>query len=137
MLHRQLLICVMAAPLSSAQQAGDWTRQIPDNFPPARYAHAMAYDAAHGQVVLFGGEGLGPPVNDTWVWDGTTWSLKSPQTSPPARQGHAMVYDSVHGEVILFGGRPGSGIGAAAFNDTRVWDGTNCTQKSPANSPPA
>jgi uncharacterized protein (TIGR03437 family) len=137
MIRRQWLICLLAAPLASAQQAGNWTHQIPDNFPPARYAHAMAYDAAHGQVVLFGGEGLGPPVNDTWVWDGTTWTLKSPQTSPPARQGHAMVYDSVHGEVVLFGGRPGSGIAFAALNDTWVWDGTNWTQKSPANSPPA
>src|SRR5579871_868783 len=98
MLHRYWFICLLAAPIAAAQQTGNWTHQIPANFPPARSAHAMAYDAAHGQVVLFGGNGLGPAVNDTWVWDGTNWTLKSPQTSPPARVGHAMVYDSVHGE---------------------------------------
>ena len=28
----------------------------------------MAYDAATGNVVLFGGSGGGRVLNDTWVW---------------------------------------------------------------------
>ena len=32
----------------------------------------MAYDAAHGQVVMFGGFTGGTVLNDTWIWDGTT-----------------------------------------------------------------
>jgi uncharacterized protein (TIGR03437 family) len=88
----------------------------------------MAYDSAHGQVVMFGGLGL-TTLNDTWVWDGTNWTQKFPQTVPPARQYHAMAYDSAHGQVVMFGG--------VAASDTWVWDGTNWAQKSPKNSPPA
>jgi hypothetical protein len=45
-----------------------WTEQQPAASPPAREAGAMAYDAATGTVVLFGG---GDPVrtfDDTWTW---------------------------------------------------------------------
>src|ERR1041385_1894513 len=33
----------------------NWTNQNPTAKPPGRYLHAMAYAAARGQVVLFGG----------------------------------------------------------------------------------
>jgi uncharacterized protein (TIGR03437 family) len=120
----------------------NWTQKSPQTSPPARARHAMAYDSAHGQVVLFGGFGRAPAnsnvnlilLNDTWVWDGSNWTQKSPQTSPPARQYHAMAYDSTHGQAVLFGG-----MGAINFeylNDTWVWDGSNWTQQSPQTSPP-
>ena len=64
------------------------------------------------------------------------WAQKSPQTSPPARQNTALAFDSAHGQVVLFGGQPYS-AGVFQTNDTWVWDGTNWTQKSPQNSPPA
>jgi uncharacterized protein (TIGR03437 family) len=116
----------------------NWTQKSPQTSPPARARHAMAYDSAHGQVVLFGGFGRAAgtfnEINDTWVWDGSNWTQKSPETSPPARQYHAMAYDSAHGQVVLFGG-----MGAINFeylNDTWVWDGSNWTQQSPQTSPP-
>jgi uncharacterized protein (TIGR03437 family) len=120
------------ATILAAQTATNWTRQIPQNFPPERSGHSMAYDSAHGQVVLFGGSngGNADVLNDTWVWDGANWTQKSPQTSPPARYRHVMAYDSAHGEVVLFGGS--SNVG-----DTWIWDGSNWTEKSPATSPPA
>jgi hypothetical protein len=33
----------------------NWVQKFPGHCPSARYHHAMAYDAARGQVVLFGG----------------------------------------------------------------------------------
>jgi hypothetical protein len=48
-----------------------------------RVTVGMAYDAAHGEVVLFGGAGEGV-LNDTWIWDGTTWTEQHPSTVPPA-----------------------------------------------------
>jgi RHS repeat-associated protein len=50
-----------------------WIQQLPATIPPGRTLPAMAYDAAHAQVVLFGGftgpGGLsGSFANDTWVW---------------------------------------------------------------------
>ena len=109
-----------------------WTQQSPTNSPPNRYIDAMAYDSAHGQVVLFGGFG-GSYLNDTWLWTGNNWTQANPATVPPARAAFAMAYDPVHGQVVMFGGLTGTG----RIGDTWLWNGTNWTQASPANSPPA
>jgi hypothetical protein len=56
----------------------------------------MAYDAAHAQVVLFGGIGSGALFNDTWTWDGTDWTKRTPAHLPSARYRHAMAYGAAH-----------------------------------------
>src|ERR1035438_4780537 len=122
----------------AAQTAPNWTRQIPQNFPGPRFAHAMTYDSLHGQTVLFGGSD-GAVLNDTWVWDGANWTEKSPQTSPPARAYPAMAFDSAHGQVVMFGGQESGFLLNGTWillNDTWIWDGTNWTQMSPTTSPP-
>ncbi|HEX5227415.1 MAG TPA: kelch repeat-containing protein [Bryobacteraceae bacterium] len=111
----------------------NWT-ESPQIGPSERTDGAMAYDAQHGQVVLFGGQaGNGASFNDTWLWDGSRWSLAHPQTSPPMRHGHAMDYDSTRGQVVLFGGNNSN----SNFADTWTWDGTNWTELKPQTSPPA
>jgi uncharacterized protein (TIGR03437 family) len=126
---RLYLAFALLAPIVVAQQTGNWTRQVPQDFPSPRYSIALAYDSAHAQSVLFGGT-----TNDTWVWDGVNWTLKIPQHSPTARINHAMAYDSIHGQVVLFGGTDAAGN---VTNDTWIWDGTDWTQESPETSPPA
>jgi hypothetical protein len=126
------LTLISAAGILTPAKAQTWTQASPATSPSARQYQAMAYDAARGQVVLFGGLS-GIRLNDTWVWDGANWTQKSPSTSPSARVGHAMVYDSAHGQVVLFGGIGNSG----PLSDTWVWDGSNWTQKSPSTSPSA
>ncbi len=49
----------------------------------------MTYDAARGQVVLFGGYRSAHDFGDTWTWDGTDWTQLSPVHSPSARDGMA------------------------------------------------
>jgi len=39
--------------------APTWQQQFPVNSPSARYAQSMAFDVAHGELVLFGGVGGG------------------------------------------------------------------------------
>jgi hypothetical protein len=57
----------------------NWTQESPATSPPARDEHAMAYDAAQGVVVLFGGDQNGGCCyNDTWVWNGTNSSGQPP-----------------------------------------------------------
>jgi hypothetical protein len=57
--------------------AADWTQKLPAKSPSGRHGHAMAYDSAHGQVVLFGGLGADNTVlSDTWTWDGSNWTQK-------------------------------------------------------------
>ncbi len=45
-----------------------WTDTTPPNLPQIRVNHALAYDAAQRQVVLFGGEGLAGSLRDTWTY---------------------------------------------------------------------
>ena len=96
------------------------------NSPSPRYAAAMAYDAARGKTVLFGGsDGSQTYSRETWIWDGRTWSQLTPVTSPPAQYGASMAYDPIRQNVVLFGGD----------GSTWTWDGTNWTQRRPATSP--
>jgi uncharacterized protein (TIGR03437 family) len=116
-----------------------WTQKSPPASPPGRVYHTMAFDSAHGQVVLFGGAATDsvitapPALGDTWLWNGTTWTQASPQTSPSPRYLDALAYDSAHGQVVLFGGQD---VNENPLGDTWVWDGFNWTQKSPQTSPP-
>jgi len=117
----------------------NWAQKSPANSPPARFNHAMAYDAAHGQVVLFGGccRDVTSDTQDTWVWDGSNWAQKFPANNPGPRDTHAMAYDSSHQQIVLFSGQLNvSGQNFSVYSDTWVWDGSSWTQKFPANSPP-
>jgi len=84
----------------------------------------MVYDAARGEVVLFGGHD-GAYKDDTWVWNGTSWTEKTGLTAKPSpRSWHAMAYDESRHVVVLFGGsNPG------LLGDTWEWDGTSWTQR--------
>jgi uncharacterized protein (TIGR03437 family) len=126
----------------------NWTQESPENSLPPRAGAGMAYDAAHGQFVVFGGRNVTPNSNglnttttlgDTWTWDGVNWTQQFPKTSPTPRDGPAMVYDAVHGQTVLFGGSivNATTFVTTTFNETWVWDGTNWTLETPQTSPPA
>ena len=139
-------LAVVAAVLAACGVAGavpasavgsspvpDWTKQAPAVHPTALTNAAMAYDAATGTVVLFGGAGRrGSMLGGTWTWDGTTWTKQAPATSPPARSDAAMAYDAATGTIVLFGGYGDRG----GLGDTWTWDGSTWTQQHPATSPP-
>lgn len=103
---------------------GGWHRvHGPESGPGVRDHHAMVWDAARGEVVLFGG-GRGVPgdqelLGDTWVLGGSGWRRHEGQ-SPPARATHRLAYDAVRERVVLFGGWGENGLLA----DTWEWDGT-------------
>ncbi|HEX5054822.1 MAG TPA: hypothetical protein VFZ65_23800 [Planctomycetota bacterium] len=94
--------------------------------PSPRASHAMTYDEARRNVVVFGGINLG----DTWTYDGVAWT-QAAITGPSPRHSAAMTYDSARARVVLFGGKDSSG----ALGDTWEWDGTAWTQRFPAVSP--
>jgi hypothetical protein len=48
-----------------------WTKQAPAAHPSARQSASMAYDAATGNIVLFGGSGHSGWFSDTWTWGGS------------------------------------------------------------------
>jgi hypothetical protein len=92
---------------------------------------SMAYDAATGQLVLFGVAG---GISQTWVWNGATWTQMSPPTSPSARGFASMSYDAATQQLVLFGGEPTSGF-ISVLADTWVWNGTTWTLQKPVHSP--
>ena len=113
----------------------NWMQKSPASSPAARNYHAMAYDAARGQVVLFGGRDMSTSYPDTWVWDGNDWTQKWPASSPTPRVRPAMVYDAARGEVVVFGGALMGPFGWYGDTWVWVWNGTNWAQKNPASSP--
>jgi len=108
--------------------------------PPARAGAAVAYDAARGVMVLFGGAGDSGTgmLGDTWTFDGKVWRHLHPAVSPQPRSTFAMAYDQARHDVVLFGGMaqvgPGKG-GLQAVDDTWIWDGSTWKEMHPANEP--
>ena len=113
-----------------------WTQQFPPVSPSARAFNTepMAFDAARGTVVLFGGyvNGGSSWVGDTWLWKGKVWIERHPAISPSQR-GTTVAYDSARQQIIIFGGQNADGF----LSDTWTWDGITWTQQFPASSPSA
>jgi Immunoglobulin domain/Galactose oxidase, central domain len=103
-----------------------WTT-VSTTGPSARYLHAMAYDAARGNTVLFGGLADGSfRDTNTWIWNGSTWTAAT-AVGPAARFGHAMAYDAARQRVVLFGGFGGAGVIKELQHDTWEWNGAAWT----------
>ncbi len=96
----------------------------------SRAYSAAAYDAARGNLLLFGGDD-GMQRDDTWSWNGEAWTRVATTLQPSARSGHSMVYDSLRNRVLLFGG---SGV-AGVLNDLWSWDGTQWSVVAASNPP--
>jgi cysteine-rich repeat protein len=109
-----------------------WTRTPEVPGPPGRLSQCMAYDPLRRLTVMFGGtnaafgEPTGGPMDDTWVWDGTSWRELAPPTRPSARFGCAMTYDSKRARIVMYGGTAGQ-----VFHDTWSFDGATWTDLEP------
>ncbi|MGH2771938.1 MAG: Kelch repeat-containing protein [Actinomycetota bacterium] len=107
-----------------------WSQVTTGPSPSTRAGHAMAYDRARSQVLLFGGQGANGLLGDTWAYRGATrtWT-KLAETGPVPRVDSAMASDP-QGRVVLYGGSEGSG-------QTWAFDGNSWTQLFPEHSPTA
>ncbi|MEZ4365571.1 MAG: DUF4215 domain-containing protein [Kofleriaceae bacterium] len=116
--------------------ATQWTDRSVPAHPVARRAASMAFDAARGELVLFGGDAGGPdartPLSGTWTWDGSAWAARTSPLSPSARTEAAMAYDGRRERVVLFGGSTAfySGGGVAYDRQTWEWDGSTWALRS-------
>lgn len=99
-----------------------WQPQFSVHSPSPRTAHSLAFDAARGEVLLFGGyHPTSGPLSETWAWNGVDWSQKFPLHVPPSRQAAGMAYCSRSGCIVLFGGADQS----ARLADTWDWNGAD------------
>ena len=100
-----------------------WSNVSPaQNRPLKRCLHHASYDAASGQMYLYGGcsSGFGPcPQADLWSFDlvKNTWTELTPKPSPAGRDHYGMAFDAQRAKLVLFGGS-----GGAALNDTWEFD---------------
>lgn len=99
--------------------------------PPARWVASMAFDAARGVTVLFGGYPLEAPT--TWEYDGAAWKAKAVAPASGERWSAAAAYDAARKRVVLFGGTNGS----TTFDETWEYDGAAWTLATPAHHPSA
>ena len=83
----------------------NWNELLPASSPPARLRATMAMDPESGQLLLFGGYGVGQvDLGDMWAWNGTTWTQMSPPSPPAPRADSSMAFDVATGKMVLFGG---------------------------------
>jgi Galactose oxidase, central domain len=122
-----------AAPTVDSAALLSWTHLAPAAAPPARVHAAMAFDAAAGDTVMFGGRSGSQLLADTWTWDGSTWTVQNPATSPPALESASMAYDNIGHRIVLFAG---IGDDGNATNGTWAWSGGTWTALAPAAAPP-
>lgn len=120
-------------PRTYVRTGETWTALEPSPSPPARAAAQIAFDAARGKTVMYGGfDASSVPHSDMWTWDGTSWSVVS--TPLPAAIGAAATgYDPIREHIVVFGGVDVDGTQLA---ETWIWDGTAWHDATPSEGPP-
>src|SRR5262245_27436861 len=98
----------LSALLANVVAAQDWRPAYPVTEPGPKFATNMAFAAARGEIVLFGGQISPPASNETWTLNGTNWTLRAPAASPIGRVYPSMCYDSTRQRVVIYGGQSGT-----------------------------
>jgi hypothetical protein len=125
---RQVIVAVLGTH-STGLQTWEWNgatwQQRGTGPQPARHSFGLAFDAARGVTVLFGGNaGLDEDsFADTWTWNGTAWTQVM-NGGPMPRSSPGMVFDVQRQTVVLFGGKGQFGGQGAFFADTWEWNGS-------------
>jgi len=109
--------------------------------PSGRARAALAFDAARGRLVVFGGRcegacpgGAGPVVLDeTWEYSGT-WTRVVTAVAPSPRYRASLAFDRARARCVLFGGTDGV---QPLLAETWEYDGTAWLQRAPLQQPPA
>jgi hypothetical protein len=66
-----------------------WEAIISDETPPKRANSAMAYDLAHGKIIMFGGlaDWGEPPLDDLWILDTAEGTWRGASSEPVSKDG--------------------------------------------------
>lgn len=99
-----------------------------------RAAPAATYDAARGEIVVFGGSINGGSTANTVVYIGSCWNEIQATVGPAPRDGASLVYDPDLQLSLLVGGRKNDPNGPQTIpGDVWTWNGRSWTQL--ANAP--
>jgi hypothetical protein len=120
------------APLATYQRT--WVTAQVTSSPGKLWGPMLAYQAATGKVVLYGGRASSTTFfSHTWVYDGTGWQELCDPCPPGPRTGHGLVADVKRGVVVLFGGKDTT----TSYNE--IWELASGAwqQATPSGTPPA
>jgi hypothetical protein len=114
----------------------DWTAVEPpvdSGHPPVLQRAAAVYDAARGEMVVYGGHSGGYSMGETWAWNGRRWRLLAAAdptniTAPSRREYATAAYDPDREVMVLFGGWLQN---HDTYDETWEWDGIQWTQIIP------
>jgi hypothetical protein len=97
----------VVSPAASQQSSWVNVSALSPLSPPSSALAAMAYDAADGYELLFGGLAHGVPLGETWVYKDFVWEnlTASLNPSPSPRYGAAFEYEGSGQRILLFGGQ--------------------------------
>lgn len=131
--------CAPSAAPGAPPGNQNWVNLTPLSIsaPPIRDSYSMAFDAADGYVVLFGGFGPNNQYGDTWTFADGIWTYHN-LTGPSPREFAAMAYDVKDKEVVLFGGDCCGGYQGSndvSFKDTWTFAHLQWTKLTPVPSP--
>lgn len=124
-----------ATPLPHSSGAG--APNASNRSPPPRFGASMAYDAADGYVVLFGGWNATRTFGDTWTYSAGNWTRLFPTNHPAPRVYASMTYDAKDGYILLFGGGDYNSPNNywSLWSDTWKFVGGQWTMLTPSSSP--
>ncbi len=133
---------------------GSWTCVHPGTMPTVLSGAASVYDAATGQVLIFGGAGSASHqtglFDQTWTWDGSNWTQRGGTSGPsvlipvpspvsippglpcnpiaqPAKPAGAPVVQPAEVCKGITGGSPGSSPGRSAGGSGSTGSGSGAT----------
>jgi hypothetical protein len=102
--------------------------------PSARGMPAMAYDAARGYHLLFGGKYGNSSLDDTYTFAGGRWTARQAATRPASRDRAAAAFvPGPVSRVVLFGGQANS---TDVFCDMHAWTGSDWREVAMSNDGP-
>ena len=115
---------------------GTWTSFSAAPHPAGRWAPALTFDAARGEIVLYGGflgtgSGAIGESKETWIRNGTAWASKA--GSPPASGGAVLAYDRMYQMMIMAGG---DGTPPGGFDRTWSFDAEGWADVTPSSPTP-
>ena len=112
-----------------------WTAQYPPFSPVTRTGHALTFDPARQNVLLFGGKNPnGAFLPETWTWANGSWTQVATPGTPSPRTGHRISFDAQSQTCLLFGGESATGV---ALGDFWSWNGVSWSPRTSNSIPPA
>lgn len=86
-------------------------------FPPPRRHAESVVDPRNDMWIIFGGKGVGGPMNDIWGFDLKTHRWINLTPGPLSRTDHAVFYDPSKGDIFIYGGDIGLKGETRKFHD--------------------